>query len=349
MRSTASPRSRPWAPPRVKAKRRNLGVPAFWVLALSLFFLSAGAVTGYEFRLEGSALAETFFSWLPGGENTSPTGDTPGDLLPGQDPGEQGQFNILILGSDARPGESASRTDTIMALVINSQAKKAVLISIPRDLWVSIPRIGEGRINTAYHYGELYDYSGGGVALAEESVEAVLGISFTQYVRINFAGFIRGVDLLGGVEIEVPQDIWDPLYPDENYGYEPLFIPAGRQYMDGETLLKYVRTRYGGDDFDRIRRQQQALRALAQKAISLDLLPRLPELLNTGLDLMETDLGPMEILSLAQLGMEIGLEGLEMRALDESFTTFYVTPDGAQVLLPDYAKIHSFMASLFAE
>lgn len=350
MKSTISPRTRAWAPPRVKPQRRNLGISTFWVLALSLLFLTAGAVSGYELWLKGGALAETLLSWLPGSGNPSTVGDTPGDVLPGQDPGEQGQFNILILGSDARPGEGeAARSDTLMALVINPQAKRAVLISIPRDLWVNIPGYGNGRINTAYHYGQLYGYAGGGVALAQRAVEGVLGISLTHYLRLDFEGFVRLVDLLGGVEIEVAEEIWDPLYPDEGYGYAPLHIPAGRQYMDGETLLKYVRTRYGGDDFDRIRRQHQALRALGQRALNLDLLPRLPDLLGTALGMVDTDLGPLEILALAQLGGEVRLEGMEMRALDESFTTPYVTADGAQVLLPDMLKIRTFMAELFAE
>jgi len=113
-------------------------------------------------------------------------------------------------------------------------------------------------------------------------------------------------------------------------------------------LLQYVRTRHGGSDFERMRRQQQALRALAQRALNLDLLPRLPALINTALDAISTDIQPLEILALANLGNQIGLDGLEMKAIDESLATPFVTLDGAQILLPNKAGIEVMLEELFA-
>lgn len=261
--------------------------------------------------------------------------------------GGKGRVNILILGTDRRDkGERAARTDTIMVASLDPVARRAVILSIPRDLWVFIPGYGEGRINTAHFYGEL---SGGqGPALAKETVEANLGIPIDYYVGLDFDGFREIVDTLGGVTIDVEAPIRDDMFPDDNYGYRSIYIPAGKQEMDGEMLLQYVRTRHGGNDFERMRRQQQALRALAQRALSLDLLPRLPALMNTTLDTISTDVQPLEILALANLGSQIDLDGLEMKAIDESLTIPFVTLDGAQILLPDKAGIEAILEELFA-
>jgi len=234
----------------------------------------------------------------------------------------------------------------MMVASLDPVARRAVVLSIPRDLWVFIPGYGEGRINTAYFYGEL---SGGqGPALAKETVESNLGIPIDYYLRLDFEGFKEIVDTLGGVTIDVEAPIRDDMFPDDNYGYRTIYIPAGRQEMDGEMLLQYVRTRHGGNDFERMRRQQQALRALAQRALDLDLLPRLPALINTALDAISTDIQPLEILALANLGNQIGLDGLETKAIDESLTTSFVTLDGAQILLPDKVGIEAMLEELFA-
>ena len=261
--------------------------------------------------------------------------------------GGKGRVNILILGTDRRDkGERAARTDTMMVASLDPVARRAVVLSIPRDLWVFIPGYGEGRINTAHFYGELN--GGQGPVLAKETVEANLGIPIDYYVRLDFEGFKEIVDTLGGVTIDVEAPIRDDMFPDDDYGYRTIHIPAGRQEMDGEMLLQYVRTRHGGNDFERMRRQQQALRALAQRALDLDLLPRLPVLINTALDAISTDIQPLEILALANLGNQIGLDGLEMKAIDESLTTPFVTLDGAQILLPDKAGIEAMLEELFA-
>lgn len=326
--------------------RRSSGSARPWIISLSFLFLVLGFVTGYTLR---SSAPPTLLTLFDGEDNPLLIDGALASDFASSVAGVVAPVSILILGSDSRPGEGgAPRTDVIMVLSIQPEAKRVVLVSIPRDLWVSIPGYGEGRINTAFHYGELNGYPGGGVALVRETVEGLLGITLSHSVHIDFRGFVRLVDLLGGVDIEVAQDIWDPLFPDEGYGYEPLYIPAGRQHMDGEMLLQYVRTRYGGNDFDRIRRQQQALMALGERALSLDLIPRLPDLVGTALNMVDTDLSPRDILALALVGKDIGLGGIEMRAIDQAMTLQYVTSDGAQVLLPDQEKIRVFLAELLS-
>jgi len=335
--------------------RRRHGAPRLRALlwcTLFVAFLLTGFQTGYRVHTYlGDLLAVVRIS--PGRIAFSP----PFTLLTAGSPeegqvgvpqwGGKGRVNILILGTDRRDkGERAARTDTMMVASLDPVARRAVVLSIPRDLWVFIPGYGEGRINTAHFYGELN--GGQGPALAKETVEANLGIPIDYYVRLDFEGFKEIVDTLGGVTIDVEAPIRDDMFPDDDYGYRTIYIPAGRQEMDGETLLQYVRTRHGGNDFERMRRQQQALRALAQRALDLNLLPRLPALINTALDAISTDIQPLEILALANLGSQIGLDGLEMKAIDESLTTPFVTLDGAQILLPDKAAIEATLEELFA-
>ena len=95
------------------------------------------------------------------------------------------------------------------------------VLSIPRDLWVHIPGYTENRINTAHMLGDAYDHPGGGPALAVETVEYNLGVEIDYYVRFNFQAFVEAVDRIGGIDIDVPEDINDPQYPDYNYGYDP--------------------------------------------------------------------------------------------------------------------------------
>ncbi len=319
--------------------------------ALFVAFLLTGFQTGYRVQAHlGDLLAVVRIS--SGRIAFSP----PSTLLTTESPeagqeglpqwGGKGRVNILILGTDRRDkGEKAARTDTMMVASLDPVGRRAVILSIPRDLWVFIPGYGERRINTAHFYGEL---NGQGPALAKETVETNLGIPIDYYVRLDFEGFKEVVDTLGGVTIDVEAPIRDDMFPDDNYGYRSIYIPAGRQEMDGETLLQYVRTRHGGNDFERMRRQQQALRALAQRVLSLDLLPRLPALIDTALDAISTDLQPLEILALANLGSQIGLDGVEMKAIDESLTTPFVTLDGAQILLPDKTGIEAMLEGLLA-
>ena len=169
----------------------------------------------------------------------------------------QERTNILLLGIDKRAQElGASRTDTMIVATVDPETKTAAMLSIPRDLWVSIPSYSEGRINTAHFLGDRDDYPGGGPALAKKTVQYALGIPIHYYVRINFEGFEKLVDAIGGISIDVKEAIHDEEYPDGNYGYMTVDIPAGPQHMDGKTALQYARVRHGGSDFLRAKRQQ---------------------------------------------------------------------------------------------
>jgi len=260
-----------------------------------------------------------------------------GQVIPGWKGTER--VNLLLLGVDERPQENGmARTDTMMVLTLDPTTLQAGVLSIPRDLWVPIPGYNQGRINTAHRLGELYNYPGGGPALARETVEYNLGIPIQYYVRLNFQGFVDLIYLIGGIDVYVAEPINDPLYPDNNYGYDPLYIPAGQQHFDGAMALKYARTRHDSNDFERARRQQQVLLAVLERVSSLNLLPQLAPRLGELYTLMDqsvsTDLTLDEVLALAGLAVKVDRSQIRFAVIDSTCTENYITPEGAQVLIP---------------
>jgi LCP family protein required for cell wall assembly len=263
-----------------------------------------------------------------------------------------GRVTILLLGIDARDrvNEGASRTDVMTLVTIDPISQTAALLSIPRDLYVPLPGYNEQqRINTAYFWGEINDLPGGGPGFAEETVTYNFGIPLQRYAVIDFEGFKQIVDAVGGVEIDVPQEIIDYEYPTPDYGTEVLQIPAGQVHMDGELALKYVRTRHGDSDFGRLQRQQQVMLAIRDKAVSIGSINRVPEVLNAVSDSLQTDLTLPEILSLAKKWSQVPRENIHNYRIDETMIQPYVTPQGGQVLLPDREKIAALVAQFLGQ
>lgn len=263
------------------------------------------------------------------------------------------RFNILLLGLDQRweTKHRSFRTDVMMIASLDPETNEGVLLSIPRDLYVEVPGYGQRRINIVHVLGETQGYAGGGPALLRETILQDFGIPTQGYVMINFQGFKEIVDLLGGVDINVEKEIWDNKYPDDRGGEMTIHIPAGQQRMDGETLLRYCRSRHGSDDFDRMARQQQALVALGDKFLSLRMLPRLPELLRTMSDTFYTDLDPGDIVRLAQIASQVDSERVRFVVIDRSLLdpSQRQPSDEPSLLYPDSDKIHDLVDELFSD
>ena len=250
----------------------------------------------------------------------------------------------MLLGVDRLPGQVDWRTDTMIYVRIDPATKVVGMLSIPRDLWVYIPGHGYNRLNTADYLGEGQGYPGGGPALLNETLLHNLGIGFDHYVRVNFDGFKRIIDILGGIDVDVDcaVELWgaDPEKPGDwkQIGY----VPAGMQHMDGLTALRYAQCRYNTPPFDRDLRQQKVLFAVRSRVMELGipgLLPRALELLVTMRDMVQTDLGPTGITSLAQLVPEVAPSNVNRAHIDLSLAPQWTTPDGAWVLVPDREKI----------
>jgi polyisoprenyl-teichoic acid--peptidoglycan teichoic acid transferase len=242
------------------------------------------------------------------------------------------RVTVLLLGIDQRPDEdpATTRTDTMMLLTLDPRSNTAGMMSIPRDLYVPLPDRGLDRINAAHVYG--------GAEYAMRAVEYNLGTPVNHYVRVNFNALTSIIDLLGGVEVYNERDIDDPLYPDNNYGYEPFKLKAGWHTLDGATALKYARTRHGDSDFYRIRRQQQVIMALREKFLGSDaitkVLPNLPAIVQTLDASVATDLSNVELVQLILLAKDIPKERIARVAIDETAISPFTTPNGGQVVVP---------------
>ncbi len=253
--------------------------------------------------------------------------------------------NILILGSDQRPDEAMWRTDVIMLAAIDRSSGHAAVISLPRDLYIEIPGVGKGRINSADFLASNQGKSPqAGLQALKDIIERDLGVEIDNYVRIDFEGFKQIIDALGGVDVEVDCPLQDP-YLQEALGVDR--IEAGQQHMDGDTALAYVRTRRQGGDFDRARRQQRLLMAVRNRAVSTNLVTRLPQLAPATLRTVETDMNPLEIASLARWLINMDLAKLKGFVIDANMTSFATLPSGEQVLVPDWVSIHQALATLF--
>lgn len=242
----------------------------------------------------------------------------------------EGQINILVFGSDYRPGRGF-RTDVIMLLTLNPKKGTASLTSFPRDLYVTIPGVGMERINTAQAYG--------GFLLSAATFQENFGVTPDYYMMTNFDGFKNIIDTLGGITVNAATTLTDECSVRSRVdGAGNCTIHAGANQMDGETALWYVRSRHSSSDFDRTRREQEVLTAVFQKIISLNAVNRASELYDMFKSSVETNIPLSTIVSLLPLASQLASSPSQLRrfAIGPAETYNYVVPgSGAMVLIPD--------------
>jgi LCP family protein required for cell wall assembly len=292
----------------------------------------------------------------PSVDSPPPAGDAPvqvvAEVVPEPEPAPL--LSILLLGTDERPDEyGPTRTDTMILLTVNPETGAMGMLSLPRDLWVPIPSLGvTTKINTAYMLGELQSYPGGGAQLAKDTVSSFVGRPVDYFVRVNFDGFREIVDLIGGVTVEVPNTIHDEEYPTPDYGVETFHLDAGTHHLDGETALKYARTRHNDGDYSRARRQQDIIRAVAQQVMNAGMIPQLlaraPQLLATMQSSIETDIPVAVGIELAQGFQDRTGGDVQQLVLDNRYGEETFSSEGAWILLPDRTRVRTALNAFFA-
>jgi len=208
---------------------------------------------------------------------------------------------VLIMGVDIRK-DDVGRSDTMMIATIDPRLDQATLLSIPRDTRVKIRGRGYDKINAAFAYG--------GVALSESTVENFLGIDIDHYVLIDTSSFVKIIDAIGGVDIDVEKRMYyeDPW--DDNGGLVIDLYP-GQQHMDGKTAVTYVRYRDSEGDIGRVQRQQAFMKACMDKVTSPEIVPRIPKIVREVIDAVETDMSLRQLLELAGALKAAASHGLE--------------------------------------
>jgi LCP family protein required for cell wall assembly len=212
------------------------------------------------------------------------------------------------------------------------------LLSLPRDLWVSIPGYGATRINAAHVWGTIYNDPGGGMGLARDTVSNLLGIPIDYTMYVDFQGFIGAIDALGGVTVDVEKELYDGQFPTMDYGYTVVHFLPGSQTMDGLTALTYSRIRHPDSDFARMRRQQAVLAGVLATVRAQNALANLQQLeaVTAALrDFVKTDMPEQRMVGLAWALREFAPAQIEHYVLDASMITFGVGDDRyAEVALP---------------
>jgi len=327
----------------------SVGVFLFGTLCLGYLLYGAARTLAASIPMQsGVPLPAIIASRQPGAGDSAPA--SANEPQPQVQYQQQDRINFLLMGIDLRPGEyGPARTDTLIIVTLDPVGKNVGMLSLPRDLWVTIPGFGENRINTAYFSGEASKYPGGGAALAEKTIQYNFGIPINYYIVINFVGFRKMVDALGGISIDVPREIYDPSFPDDTYGYRPLYIKAGVQRMDGDMALAYARTRHEDNDFGRMKRQQQVLMAIKQQALTPSVLTKLPALWAARENMLLTDLTLDKIVQFAQIARDIKSDNITSRVIDENLAPSITTPSGAMVLWPDRDKIRALIEEIFKQ
>lgn len=272
---------------------------------------------------------------------------TPNDVVKELD----GNTNILFLGKGGEGHEAPDLTDTMLFISINREQEKITMISLARDIWITPLRT---KLNSVYYWGNKKE-TGGGIILAKATVEEILGQPVHYAAVLDFSGFKKIIDVLGGVEVEVETSFIDTKYPisgrenDECGGdlefkcrYETVSFAQGKQMMDGETALKFVRSRNAegdeGTDFARQKRQQKVLKAVETKILSREILfspKRLLKLKDAVLGALETDINQDEGAVLA---------GRVLRSRDDIESM--ILPEDLLVnppLLPKYDNLYVFI------
>ena len=275
------------------------------------------------------------------------------------------RINFVLLGMGGPNHDGANLTDTIIVGSFKPSTKRLVLMNIPRDLSVPIAGYGWRKINSANALAEAKEPGSGGQATAD-LIGEILEIPIHYYFRVDFAGFVKIIDDLGGIEVEVDNTLDDYSYPimgeEDNPDYysrfEHLHIDAGQQTMDGELALKYARSRHGlgaeGSDFARSKRQQKILMAIKEKLFDANNLFKPKLIMNIISDAenhVSTNLTPEELVSAWQLAKDMKAENIINLNLDNGPTGLLYDQkgaDGAYLLVPRAGDFREIIAQFNA-
>ena len=241
--------------------------------------------------------------------------------------------NVLLLGTDDSPERGAvGRTDTIILTTIIPTRPYIGMLSIPRDLWVNVPGVGEQRINTAYFFAEAGE-NGAGQQAAMQTIRENFGLPVSYYALVHMYGLVGAVDALGGVDLRLnsPLGDWD----------------AGTYHVDGAQALEFVRERSSSDDFSRMNRTQILILAIAGRALQPDSWARLPRFVYSALQAVDTNIPIWQIPRLAFTLVRAPLFGIDSRVISREMVIPFQTSAGAQVLAPNWDAINPILLEMF--
>ena len=356
------PTHQPEAPRPPKQPRRRRKMVLLGMASLVLLTLVAGATLAVAryynvYRLVQSSTGQT----LPKVATTKlPVQPT---VLPG-DLGNVDHFNVLLLGSDddSKFGSGAVLTQTDMVVRVDLAHQQITMVSLPRDLWIpsdwgrccyKLDEISGAETDGADTPLERKLH---GFAHTVATIESTFGIPIDAYAWVGLNGFVKVIDTLGGVDVDVLHPVVDDAYPldlDPNgnpYAYQRLDIPAGPQHLDGTTALEYVRSRHSDllGDFGRAARQQSVLLALKKKLDNATLLSKLGDLAADLQGSVLTSLTLGQIVSLANFAKGLQPTDFHQYVLGVPLYGSYAMVNGKSVVCPNWSAINHVLKQIFS-
>lgn len=336
----------------------------FAVLKLLALFIIIGGFIAFFAHKSGFSYVNTDL------ENIDAALLPDNNFTPVKDPN---RVNILALGIRGADDENGGLlADTIMLASIKKDTGDIALFSIPRDLYVYVTRAKRDKLNAVYATGESINWGGGGLALSKKIVSQITGQHIDYAVSVDFNGFEKFIDTLGGITIILDNPFveykqWEN-YPEhvkeENKQYWrlneeeqrwELFIDQGAHLLDGEMALYYARARFSSNDFERAKRQQQIINAVKNKLFSLGVIANPVKVFNI-LDILNNhikrDFNVLETKELLELSQKTKNSVIIKKTIDDSENglLYSATIDNLYVLLPignTYESIRNTVKNIF--
>lgn len=263
---------------------------------------------------------------------------------------QNGETNILLLGIAGLGHNGENLTDTIIILSISSDQKKAAINSIPRDLYVELPESQYwGKINSIYAHRAAYNPKDG-IKILSEEIKKITGLPINYYVIADFEGFKKIIDTVDGIDYTLEEDLSDPAFPNDSFGYDPLFLKAGEYHLDGALALKLSRSRHTiKGDFSRIERQHKIIALLKEKMEKNNLwdnIFKVADILNIIGENVKTDISLPQLQKLSAIAKNIKETKSKIPGADtETGLLSAANINGADVLLPkdpSYEELRAF-------
>lgn len=344
-------------------KKRRFPIWARVLVSILLFLmLAAGGAFGYyqaNFSKSVGDITNQQVARIKGEDN--PNAGRTGDILSGP------RINILLLGSDtdqkfgvSTNGSTVYLAQTDIVVTIDPATKTVGMLSIPRDFYINIPGVGLGKLDEAFAHGYGMGQGGfaGAVALSRLTIEQDFGIPINYYAWVGLDGFVKVINTVNGVDVDVLHPITDDSYPNDvgnttgdKFAYMRLYIPPGPQHLSGAEALNYVRSRHADlvGDFGRSARQQQVLSALKIKLNNPDIIGKLPALANDLDGFVKTDMQLTDVFKLMNFARSLDPNKIQKVTLGPPYSSNGKSLNGLQdVVNPNCNLVTPVIAQMFA-
>jgi LCP family protein required for cell wall assembly len=267
----------------------------------------------------------------------------------GVEPADLETFTVIGGGLDTRPEGlqlpgDPENADVFIIARLHLPSGRMRAVSVPRDLYVEIPGFGFDKITRAYDHGSKADggrFKAGAEAM-KSAVQANFGVAVDAVAVTTFEGFVDVINTVDGIDVDNPYDLYDAEYPTPDHGIEEIFFPAGLIHLDGQSALKFVRTRHQDGDGGRIMRQHLVLMAMLAKVTTPDYIGSLPDLVHRYRRVVRNDIGASRRLALALAAPSFSAETVEFTDL-LPYVYSDTTTQGMWIYSGDWSQIPGYV------